>query len=102
MSDETGQFKEAPAAPYCVDETKSPYAALADELYRERVMRARNMSPEEKLLAGESLFYYACSITLAGIHNDFPEANEEQCLQILRDRLAWRERREWMEAPCDR
>jgi hypothetical protein len=67
---------------------------LADELYRERVLEARQMPPEEKLLAGEELFEYACSITLGGIHNQFPDASEEECAKILEARLDMRERRE--------
>ncbi len=52
------------------------------------------MSPEEKLLAGEELFEYACSITLGGIHNQFPDASEDECAKILEARLDMRERRE--------
>jgi len=67
---------------------------LADQLYRERVLAARQMPPEEKLLAGEELFDYACSITLAGIRNQFPGASEEECLRMLEERLELRERME--------
>ena len=67
---------------------------LAEELYRERVVEARAMPPEEKLLAGEELFDYACAITLAGIRNQFPGASEEECLRILEERLELRERME--------
>jgi hypothetical protein len=52
------------------------------------------MPPEEKLLAGEELFEYACAITLAGIRNQFPDASEEECLRILEERLELRERME--------
>jgi hypothetical protein len=52
------------------------------------------MPPEDKLLAGEELFEYACAITLAGIRNQFPDANEEECLSILEERLELRERME--------
>src|SRR5262245_41412380 len=48
---------------------------LIDELYREELREARAMSPERKLLLGEELFVYACSITMAGIQNQFPEAD---------------------------
>lgn len=72
----------------------SPYAALADEIYRDRVIRARRAPPEEKILAGQRLFESACRITLAGIRNQNPGLTDEQCRQILRDRLAWRRRRE--------
>ena len=68
--------------------------ALAAEIYHERVIEARTMSPEEKLLAGEELFEYACAITLAGIRNQFPGASEEECLKILEERLELRERLE--------
>lgn len=67
---------------------------LADGLYRERVLEARAMLPEDKLLAGEELFEYACSITLAGIRNQFPEASEAECRRVLEARLELRERME--------
>ena len=67
---------------------------LAEELYRERVAEARTMPPEEKLLAGEELFDYACAITLAGIRNQFPGRSEEEYLKILEQRLDLRERME--------
>jgi hypothetical protein len=71
-----------------------PTKELLDSLYRERVMRARRMSPQDKLLAGAQLFDYACAITKAGIRSQHPEADEEGVLEILRQRLArarWRE-----------
>jgi hypothetical protein len=67
---------------------------LAEALYRERVLEARVMTPEEKFLAGEELFEYACSITLAGIRNQFPSADDEECRKILEQRLELRERLE--------
>ncbi len=67
---------------------------LAEELYRERVAEARQMPPEEKLLAGEELFGYACSITVAGIRDQSPGLSEEECLRILEERLDLRERME--------
>ena len=67
---------------------------LAAELYGERVVEARSMPPEEKLLAGEELFEYACAITLAGIRNQFPGISEEECSRILEERLELRERME--------
>jgi len=60
---------------------------LIDELYREEVREARAMPPEQKLLLGEELFAYACSITMAGIRNQFPEADEAQQRRILEQRL---------------
>lgn len=67
---------------------------LAEEIYRERVAEASLTPPEEKLLAGEELFDYACSITLAGIRDQNPGLSEEECLRILEERLDLRERME--------
>jgi hypothetical protein len=74
-------------------ETPAPYAPppetqrLIDELYREEVLEARAMSPADKVRAGQQLFEAACRITLAGIRHQNPGATEEQCLEILRQRL---------------
>ena len=71
---------------------EAPTPALLEALYREDVLQARTLSPEEKFLAGEELFEYACRITLAGIQNQFPDADESECMRILEERLALRER----------
>ena len=74
-------------------EQSLPYAPppetqrLIDELYREELREARAMPPEQKLLAGEELFVYACSITMAGIRNQFPKADEAEQRRILEQRL---------------
>lgn len=70
---------------------------LADNLYQERVERARRMPPAEKLLAGGDLFDHACSITKAGIRMQNPHYSEEQVLAELRRRLEMRRRREYPE-----
>lgn len=81
-------------------ETSAPYAPppetqrLIDELYREELREARAMSPEEKLRAGQQLFEGACRVTLAGIRHQNPGASEEQCLEILRQRLVFQRRLE--------
>jgi hypothetical protein len=92
MSD--GELKETAASDYRTAPSTSPFASQADELYRERVLRARRMAPEEKLLAGEELFEWACAVTLAGIRDQFPNTNEDERRQILKQRLALREKLE--------
>ncbi|MCW5553281.1 MAG: hypothetical protein KIS67_14115 [Verrucomicrobiae bacterium] len=76
------------------EEYQSPYSSLADEIYRGKVLRARATSPEDKFLAGEELFEYACSITLAGIQSQNPEFTEDDCRRELKRRLKLRERME--------
>lgn len=82
------------AVPYGSTEFQSPYTALAAELYRERVLRARRASPESKILAGQRLFEAACQITLLGIQREFPDLSEEGRRQVLRERLEWRRKPE--------
>jgi hypothetical protein len=85
-----GDMLQEQAPPYRADAETSPYGALADQIYRARVMRARNAAPESKVLAGQRLFEAACEITLTGIRQQNPTLSEEQCRQVLRERLAWR------------
>ena len=71
-----------------------PTQELIDDIYRERVLQARRMSPEEKILAGPQLFDYACRITRDGIRDQSPGATDEQVETILLQRLALRQRLE--------
>lgn len=84
MNDDT--LKEAAVA-YRTDEHQSPYAALADDLYRQEVLDARRMLPEDKLILGERLFRWACAITLEGIRFQNPGATEDECQRLLRERI---------------
>lgn len=71
-----------------------PTQQLIDDIYRERVLRARRTPPEEKLLDGARLFDYACRITRDGIRHQHPDASEQQVEETLRGRLALRQRLE--------
>ena len=71
-----------------------PNPQLVDELYRDRVRRARAMTAEEKFVAGPDLFEYACEITLAGIREQHPHSDETEVRRILADRLALRRKLE--------
>jgi hypothetical protein len=65
-----------------------PTKELIDAIYRERVERARQTSPEEKLFGGARIFDRSCRIMADGIRGQFPEADERRVQQILRERLA--------------
>lgn len=65
----------------------NPTPELIAELHREDLEQARQMTPEEKLLAGAELFDYACEISKAGIRAQYPDADDATVLQMLRDRL---------------
>lgn len=90
------QLKEAAPA-YQTKPFRSEFQRLIDQLYREEVLEARKMTPEEKFLAGEELFEYACSITLAGIKSQNPEFTEEDCRRELERRLQLQEKMELRE-----
>ena len=66
----------------------SNFQPLADELFWKRIERSRSLSPEARMKAGPELFYYACSITLAGLREQMPTATETELLAELRRRLA--------------
>jgi len=87
------ELKDAPARS-ATQPFRSEFQPLIDELYREEVLEARRMSPEDKFLLGEELFEYACSITLAGIRSQNPAFNEEECRRELERRLELGERME--------
>ena len=57
---------------------------LADALYREEVLRARAMRPDDKLLEGPRLFERACRIMADGIRHRHPEFGEDD----VRSRVA--------------
>jgi len=61
--------------------------ALADDIFRDRIRRARSMSPGKKVLLGPELFDYACGITLSGIRAQNPDYTEEECRRELSRRL---------------
>jgi hypothetical protein len=64
-----------------------PSEQLIDEIYREKVLRARMMSPGEKILAGPELFDLACEWARAGIRRQHPHAGEGQVLELLEQRI---------------
>jgi hypothetical protein len=71
-----------------------PSKALVDALYAERVARARQASPESKMLDSLRLFDYTRRIMIDAIRNENPDADEGRIQEILRQRLALRERLE--------
>jgi hypothetical protein len=65
----------------------SAIAALADSLYREEVVRARAMRPEQKLLEGPRLFERAYRLMAEGISDQHPELDRTGVQSLLAARL---------------
>lgn len=61
---------------------------LADDLFREKVHRARAMRPGRKVLLGPELFDHACRVSLGGIRAQMPGATEEEHRRELSRRLS--------------
>jgi hypothetical protein len=64
-----------------------PTKELIDDIYRERVLRARETPLEQKLRAGPQLFERACRLMAAGIRDEYPDATEQEVEDILTRRL---------------
>jgi len=62
--------------------------SLQDAIYREKVERARRMTPLEKFDAGQALFEIGCKQMLGNIRGQMPDANEQTWREELRRRLA--------------
>jgi hypothetical protein len=64
-------------------EIVQPRQELVDDLYSERVRRARVTAPEQKLLDGFRLFDFACRLMLDRIRNKNPGADDCRIQEIL-------------------
>jgi hypothetical protein len=65
-----------------------PTQELIDDIYRERVLRARRTPLEFKFLAGAQLFDHVCRLMADGIRDENPGADETRVQALLRQRLA--------------
>ena len=69
-----------------------PSEALIDAIYRERVLRARRTSFEDKFRAGPQLFASVCERMAAGLRDENPEADDGRVGELLEQRLQLLER----------
>ena len=65
----------------------SQRSSSEDPIFRDRVRRAREMSPGERFAAGLELFEFSCDMARAGIRAQSPELDDEGVEQELRRRL---------------
>lgn len=64
-----------------------PTHEFVDELFWERVERARNQSLGQKLLDGFELFEQSCHLARMGIRYEHPDADAARVEQLLREQL---------------
>jgi hypothetical protein len=65
-----------------------PTKELLGDIYRERVLRARQTPPEDKLFEGIRLFDFACRVMVDGLRNEHPDADEPRLRELLAQRIA--------------
>jgi hypothetical protein len=65
-----------------------PTQELIDDIYRERVLRARRTPIEQKISASGELFDGVCERMAAGLRDENPGVDEAAIQQLLRRRLA--------------
>ena len=65
-----------------------PIKQWAEEICRDRVRRARQMSVAERILDGPRLFDMACGVMRDGIRAQVPGADAIRVEEIVRERLA--------------
>jgi hypothetical protein len=65
-----------------------PTQELIDDIYRERVLRARRTPIEQKISASGELFDGVCERMAAGLRDENPGVDEATIQQLLRRRLA--------------
>jgi len=64
------------------------FQPLMDDIFREKVRRARLVPPGEKLFSGLELFEEVEERMRAGVRQQFPAADAEEVERILRQRFA--------------
>jgi hypothetical protein len=65
-----------------------PTPELLDHLYLEKVRAARQMTPEQRVLAGFELTEFVRRSLEDGIRHEFPLASEDEVQCKLRERVA--------------
>ncbi len=64
-----------------------PTQELIDDIFRERVLRARATPPDQKVLDSFRLFEFSVRIMRDAIRNENPEADDEQIQELLMRRF---------------
>lgn len=63
------------------------FQPLIDQLYREEVLRARKMTPEQRVTAAFELSPFAHEIMYAGLRARHPHADGAELLKLARERI---------------
>ena len=61
---------------------------LSNQLFSERIARARRTPPDQKMWDGPRLFAEACERMKDGLRYRHPQADEREIMELLRRQLA--------------
>jgi len=64
-----------------------PTPELIDDIYLEKVLRARAAPMAEKILDGPRLYAYACEAVRAGVRSQNPQATPDQLKLLIKQRF---------------
>ena len=70
-----------------VVDTPNEFQPLMDDIFREKVRRARLQSPESKLVAGLDLFEESLVRIRGGVRAQFPDFSDEEIETEVRRRI---------------
>jgi hypothetical protein len=70
-----------------LSEAMEPTRELTDEIWREKIRRAKAMTPEERFAEGLRLSDFVFDMMRAGIRDRFPDVSEDQVDRILCQQL---------------
>ncbi len=66
----------------------SEFQPLIDQLYREEILRARKMTPQERLRATFEITDFALKMMRSSLRHHHPEADDAEILRLGRERIA--------------
>ena len=64
------------------------FQPLIDQLYREEILHARKMTPQQRIAAAFEIAPLALGFMYAGIRRQHPEADDAELLRLARERIA--------------
>jgi len=74
----------------------SEFQPLIDQLYREEILRARKMTPQERLRATFEVTDFSLKMMRSSLRQHHPAADEAEILRLGRERIAKvRRMQEW-------
>ena len=66
----------------------NPHQQLIDQLYREEILHARKLTPQQRVQGAFDLAPFAHSLMIAGIRRQYPQADDAEVQGRTRERIA--------------